>query len=58
MIPATLKSAVQFFKEPATYHFLVALVILLVSFADKSAALQLQTVAAFFGITGAITYNQ
>ena len=58
MIPQTLKNAVKFLEEPATYHFLVALIILLVSFADKSAALQLQTVAAFFGITGAITYNQ
>ena len=54
---AIIKKAFTFLTEPATYHFLVALVILLVSFVSKADATELQVVAGFFGITGLITYN-
>lgn len=53
-----LKPVLTFLEEPATYHFLVALAILLIGFANPTIGKELYAVATFFGITGLITYNQ
>lgn len=52
------KNLLAFIEEPATYHFLLALVIFLVGVSYPSAAHVLNAIAAFCGVTGVITYNQ
>ena len=46
-----------FMKEPATGHFLLALVIFLVGVVYPSSSHVLGAIAAFFGVTGTITYT-